>query len=226
MDSNRDEALIWWEKTVEYQFVIEILTKINEGAAFAPLDGNQEKAGDLLFANSNYDFLIIEFKRDNSEDTKKRERNKYNNFNRAIEDLSEKSSGHYVIFGEPEEKDLVLKYSKYWLFLCNENDSQKLNGNWTNIEYFNKNKFVCYVNELINAKKEKPISSGGSTETKKSTSVEDLNSVVMIFSDGKIKQVADLCDITEIILQMEHGKSKELKGQEEQDELEQDEPGR
>lgn len=220
MDSNRDEALIWWEKTVEYQFVIEILTKINNGAAFAPLDGNQEKAGDLLFTNDKYKFLIIEFKRDNKKGTKETEKGKYSNFESTKNLLENKGKGHYVIFGELEEKNLVLKYSKYWLFLSNENDSLKSNNNWTNIDYFNKGDFFCYVNKLINAKNKKPIQSGGSSDTKNSTSAEDLKSVVMICSGGKIKQVANLHDIEEIVLQREHHESERQEEREIQEEQE------
>lgn len=38
----------WWEKTVEYRFV---LTAAEHGSMFAaPLDGEEEKAGDTIFS--------------------------------------------------------------------------------------------------------------------------------------------------------------------------------
>ncbi|QTX33250.1 hypothetical protein KAR29_04995 [Aminithiophilus ramosus] len=196
MDSNRDEALIWWEKTVEYQFVIEILTKINEGAAFAPLDGNQESAGDLLL-NANNKFFIIEFKKDNSEDAKRREKDKYTDFQDAMDTLKPGSNGHYVVFGELINNKLVLKYNNYWLFLSgdeNKNPDKELNildENFLKTSDLLEFYLLTYADMLMKNK-----SSG-------SSSSESLKTVVMICSDDKIKQVANLDDIVEIIRQIE-----------------------
>lgn len=51
---------IWWEKTVEYLFVLK---HFKNQACIAPLDGLQEKAGDVLLENSGR-WTLIEFKRD------------------------------------------------------------------------------------------------------------------------------------------------------------------
>ena len=50
----------WWGKTVEYKFIKEY---IDLDSFIAPLDGNEEKAGDAIFGE-NENFILIEFKKD------------------------------------------------------------------------------------------------------------------------------------------------------------------
>lgn len=54
--------MIWWEKTVEYQFVLEMA---DCGRQFlAPLDGKYERAGDTIARmDEGNSWLLIEFKR-------------------------------------------------------------------------------------------------------------------------------------------------------------------
>lgn len=56
------EEYIWWEKSVEYKFICELLGR-GQFNLFLPLDGHEEQLGDLmLISDANY--LLIEFKRD------------------------------------------------------------------------------------------------------------------------------------------------------------------
>lgn len=49
----------WWEKTVEYKFVIEFSDRLN----LAPLDGKEETALGDLIASMASRFFLIEFKK-------------------------------------------------------------------------------------------------------------------------------------------------------------------
>ena len=49
----------WWEKTVEYLFVV---THFDEDVMLAPLDGNEERLADTIFSKDNK-WVVIEFKR-------------------------------------------------------------------------------------------------------------------------------------------------------------------
>jgi hypothetical protein len=52
---------IWWEKTVEYKFVLD--AACNSKLSFAaPLSGVQERAGDGVFA-ADSKIILVEFKR-------------------------------------------------------------------------------------------------------------------------------------------------------------------
>ena len=88
----------WWEKTVEYKFVIDA-SKITN-LFIAPLDGNEEIAGDAII-NINAKWLLIEFKKDIS--CLKMEENKFKNYQFAKEQLEKHDSHHLLVFGSNEE---------------------------------------------------------------------------------------------------------------------------
>lgn len=60
-----DSDYKWWEKTVEYLFVIQYLSKVypNNFSKIAPLDGDHEQAGDVILCNPNNRYYLIEFKK-------------------------------------------------------------------------------------------------------------------------------------------------------------------
>jgi hypothetical protein len=55
--------VIWWEKTVEYQFVLATHLRRTSGALFSPFDGEHEQAGDAVFASPENRWVLVEFKR-------------------------------------------------------------------------------------------------------------------------------------------------------------------
>lgn len=63
-----DSDYKWWEKTVEYLFVIQYLSIIypDNFLKIAPLDGDHEQAGDVILCNPNNKYYLIEFKRRSS----------------------------------------------------------------------------------------------------------------------------------------------------------------
>ena len=50
----------WWEKTVEYYFILKCL---GDSISIAPLDGHEERGGDAILS-SKHRWILIEFKKD------------------------------------------------------------------------------------------------------------------------------------------------------------------
>ena len=98
----------WWEKTVEYKFIKEY---IDLDSFIAPLDGNEEKAGDAIFGK-NENFILIEFKKDKN--SIKDEQKKFSNFNLAKSNLSKNDEHHILIYAEINNKDLILNAKTYF----------------------------------------------------------------------------------------------------------------
>lgn len=91
------ETLLWWEKTVEYAFV---LAAGDTGIAFhAPLDGNHERAGDNIFLAMDK-YLLIEFKRSRAEIGS--EKKKFDQLDAATtQNLSVLArDAHFFVYGE------------------------------------------------------------------------------------------------------------------------------
>ena len=85
---------IWWEKTVEYKFILSLG---QAGKLFlAPLDGNHEGAGDAMIS-AGTKWLLIEFKRDVNEI--ETEISKFQNFKTAKKSLSSDDGHHFLVFG-------------------------------------------------------------------------------------------------------------------------------
>lgn len=105
---------MWWEKTVEYLFVI---TYINRKVLMAPLDGNYEAGGDLV-ARHDDRWVLIEFKR--NEDAIYEEVQKFadpskDSFDKAKSSLSGSDGHHLLIFGEKGSSEpLELKVLTYF----------------------------------------------------------------------------------------------------------------
>lgn len=100
----------WWEKTVEYAFVLEMQDHFD----FAmPLDGVPEKEyGDAIFGSVNR-LILVEFKRHvGSLDS---ERNKYPDFDTAMETLKKSTSRHhFFVYGEGSKgQPITLQASGY-----------------------------------------------------------------------------------------------------------------
>ena len=98
----------WWEKTVEYKFIKE---HIDLDSFVAPLDGNEEKAGDAIFGK-NENFILIEFKKDKN--SIKDEQKKFSDFTSAKNILSENDKHHILIYGEINNQDLILNAQTYF----------------------------------------------------------------------------------------------------------------
>lgn len=116
--SNKDIEIKWWEKTVEYNFVLAAKEEFGLNM-LSPFDGNVESIGDAVVGR-NSKFFIIEFKRTLSDF--KAEIDKYVGrdvrLKEARDDLStiETSKYHYIVAGEYEDGDdkLTLNIRRYF----------------------------------------------------------------------------------------------------------------
>lgn len=117
---------IWWEKTVEYKFILD--AERNIGLQFAaPLSGIQERAGDGVFSSDSR-IVLIEFKRtQNDLDT---EHNKFKNYEEAAREMTGSDTHHFLVYGSHEKSDEEL-----CLHACN---------------YFSRNKIDTVLNILNN----------------------------------------------------------------------------
>jgi hypothetical protein len=84
----------WWEKTVEYRFVLEIAAKRNS-VLLTPFDGNHEQAGDAMFADTSNRWLLIEFKREHRH--LNTEFSKFNNYRAASLVLGSRDDHHHLV---------------------------------------------------------------------------------------------------------------------------------
>ena len=90
--------MIWWEKTVEYAFIAWSKLQFNA----APLNGNQEQAGDTLFLDKNNQFFLIEFKRQKDTQCIQQELDKFINSNEAKQRIRNNQNNicHFVVYGD------------------------------------------------------------------------------------------------------------------------------
>ena len=80
-------------------------------AAISPLDGNEEAAGDaILFSKGK--LILIEFKR--NKECLDSEKSKFNDLNKATENMSSKDSHHFFIYGSNQNSNFKLKSVTYF----------------------------------------------------------------------------------------------------------------
>lgn len=108
-DAAQREKSTWWEKSVEYAFIMEGARK-NVFKLAAPLAGHAERAGDGVFSASSR-IVLIEFKRSAAEFVD--ERVKYSDWGAAREDLAAHSACHFFVYGEGAHL-LKLKACRYF----------------------------------------------------------------------------------------------------------------
>jgi hypothetical protein len=104
----------WWEKTVEYLFVIEsaLLGKFN----LSPLDGTHELAGDLI-ASENSTFILIEFKVDHKSIASEKSKFEDGKYEEAKELLAGYDGHHLIIYGDESKESpgqLILLAKTYF----------------------------------------------------------------------------------------------------------------
>lgn len=87
-------GLKWWEKTIEYEFVM--LVSREKGLFLAPLDGDHERAGDAIFSSKNR-WVLIEFKKDL--EAIRSEMEKFIQYSEAKAALLSSDSHHHIVFG-------------------------------------------------------------------------------------------------------------------------------
>lgn len=145
---------IWWEKTVEYKFILEADRQL--GLQFAaPLSGIQERAGDSVFSTDSK-IVLVEFKRSEHElDT---EHDKFTDYQVAVNELTGKDNHHFLVYGSI---DKIEQQDEFCLHACNyfsrndADDAFSILHRGVEPQEFNE-----YLTRLVNLKKVDGRSSG------------------------------------------------------------------
>ncbi len=155
---------IWWEKTVEYNFVLNSQKDYNLNL-LTPLDGHVESIGDAVVGENN-NFYIIEFKKtlENFNSEYKKYNGDEEGFNKAKENCKKLHGWehHFVIGGTIEklqEKVILQLDIKRYFDVDNSNplDKKELFQNG-----MSKNELSEYTSELTKFKKRNSESSSSS----------------------------------------------------------------
>lgn len=145
---------VWWEKTVEY-FFVSLFSTLTEGFV-APLDGDQERAGDAIFSLSNR-WLLVEFKKDRS--CLYREREKFTNYDEAAYALEGMDGHHLLIYGfEETDGNLGLTAITYFSQVPLANQKEVLASGCTPGEFWS------YLEKIRGFKKSSGNKNGSSSD--------------------------------------------------------------
>jgi len=169
----------WWEKTVEYKFIALCLEK--NLLKLAPLDGNEERAGDTIISQDN-NWVLIEFKKD--EDSIKSEEKKFDNYLQAKIALLLEDHHHFLIYGFQENSMLKLEAKTYFSGNHQNKISVMLNSGKPLKE------FKEYLKKFLTFKK----TVKGSDGSGGGLNIEDYSLVASVNSEGSIIECKSLTE--------------------------------
>lgn len=105
--------LVWWEKTIEYCFVVLVAQKL--GRAFVmPLSGSAESSMGDVVINNDFTFTLIEFKRQKSDMVSELSKYNGNDYVSAVVALSHDSGHHKILFGKQSGSELGIMVTNYF----------------------------------------------------------------------------------------------------------------
>lgn len=143
--------MIWWEKTVEYNFVIR--TAIDKKINFAaPLSGVQEIGGDGIFG-IDAKLILVEFKRSQKE--LKTERDKFVCYEKAKDKLIGRDNHHFLVYGSEGDNSNLNLHARHYFSLKEVESALSILELGVNDE-----EFKSYLGDLIELKKEDGRSDG------------------------------------------------------------------
>ena len=147
-----NEKTKWWEKTVEYQFVLDNYQKFS---LIAPLDGNHEKGTSDTIAGQDNKFILIEFKRDASsqqaEFAKFQKRNPDKTKDNILTEFQKclLHKCHFIIYAQLEESRLKLYYQNYLDYLNSNSEENSYKSYDEMFEYaVGITDFLAYLDKL------------------------------------------------------------------------------
>ena len=189
-------TLQWWEKTVEYKFVMEVSQLDKQ--FLAPLDGNHERAGDAIFSTSNK-WVLIEFKKDSISIST--EKSKFgSNYKKAKDALAPSDSHHHIVYGKPtkEVPSQLELYSQTYFFGLGK--SHPLNIKEILSSGINYKEFSDYLNKLVNYKE---VAQGGGSEN---LTINNYFLITGINSDNQLVACISLTEFQrQFELKLNHG---------------------
>lgn len=173
----------WWEKTVEYNFVMSLASQNN--LFLSPLDGNHEKAGDVVLGMSEL-WVMIEFKKDLDAVGSEKIKFGNGNYERAKVALQGQDKHHHVIYGVLSTNNdgkpcLDLDYKTYFSEEKSNNLNELLRSGKTIQE------FSEYLKKFTDFKKR---SSSGS----RGMIVEDYMMVAGVTSNGEVVECVSMSE--------------------------------
>ncbi len=167
----------WWEKTIEYLFVMK---HVSVEDLVVPLAGKHEVSGDAIFGRVSK-WILIEFKRDESSlDSEIVKYGGKENFDEAKQSLLFESDHHFLIYGALDEGKLSLKAKGYFNSLDVAVELAVRSGKDTKT-------FNQYLNKLNKYKKSAEKSESGSG----SRSV-NYNRVIGVNDNGEVSECLTL----------------------------------
>lgn len=171
--------LQWWEKTVEYQFVL--LVAQARKLFLAPLDGAQERAGDAVLSADNR-WVLIEFKKNATSISTEKE--KFVSYREAHAVLSSSDAHHHIIYGQ-ESKESIQR-----LQLCSQTYFSGIRCDLDGIlsSGINYDTFKMYVERYTKFKKGPKGGSGGGV------TMDDLTLVAGVNTDNNIVECLSLTE--------------------------------
>jgi hypothetical protein len=184
-------SLKWWEKTVEYKFIMLVASK--EKLFLSPLDGDHERAGDAIFSSQNR-WILIEFKK--NADSISDEKNKFLNYVLAKRALSDTDKHHYLVYGKEVDNRLGIFCRTYFSDIGFDLSDMLTSG----VEF---DFFVKYVEQFMQFKKTSYAGSGGGLN------ISDFALVAGINSDNNIVSCLSLSEFRHH-LKLDLNKANEL----------------
>lgn len=191
--------MIWWEKTVEYAFIAWSKLQFNA----APLNGNQEQAGDTLFLDKNNQIFLIEFKRQKDTQCIKQELDKFINPNKAKQSIRGNKNNicHFVVYGAEfiggHNNDLRfgLCFDFYADFIENKTQYNLANSFEYDFSYFEKyalnpDDFLGYIQFFCSLKKGKDLYGGSSSP---------FANILVATTDGTVLSLDELISTSPIL---------------------------
>lgn len=143
--------MIWWEKTVEYSFVIRSFLEKKLDFA-APLSGIQEIGGDGIFGVDSK-LILVEFKRSQKE--LNTEKDKFVCFGNARIEMRSRDKHHFLIYGSEGMNSELELHAQYYFSSIDVDPAMSI------LEKGLKEKeFKAYLSDLIDLKKEDGRSDG------------------------------------------------------------------
>lgn len=169
----------YWEKTVEYRFLWEAIEEKLVDFAM-PLSGKQERgAGDTVFGSCQK-LVLVEFKSDIKGLDSVKEKEKFNNYEKARNELKTSDSHHFFVYGEAVNGSLKPKAVTYF--------SRKSPGVGHPISHgCEKSTFDKYLKKFLVFRKEDGRSGEGMM-------LPDFRNVLGISAEGKLVTVSTLLD--------------------------------
>jgi hypothetical protein len=175
-------SLKWWEKTVEYQFVLLVAPSPN--LFLAPLDSGEERTGDAVFSSKNR-WLLIEFKKDQSSIST--EKKKFVNYDDAKNALQEIDDHHYIIYGQESKESIQrLQLVMQTYFSRKERELTDFLNSGAEYEVFKE-----YVEQYTKFKKSPAGGNGGSSG---GVTMDDLALVAGVNTDKDIVECLSLSE--------------------------------